>query len=227
LWNEWLWPFFPVSVLGALGFFSPRWAHVSWAVAAALAVYVGVAFFMLAGDVERGAYFLPFAFPAALLTASTVPRALAIGAGAVAAALAVAAVVQHDRPRGDDDAYAGGVLALAERSRPFVLCAGEDEVDPIMRRAADVPCVGLYALVGQVEREGYDYARLCAEFDGTFDAIAAQGRTFYVTSAAYSALALAGHPVLGPFFTRHLPQRYAFTPVQELGFAGYRMERKP
>lgn len=227
LWNEWLWPFFPLSVLSLPAVRMPKWRPVLGAMLVALAVYTGVAFFMLAGTTERGAYFLPLVFPAALLTVAISPRPISLGAGALSVGLAIAAVLSTDLPQGDDEAYALGVLELTKVTRPFVLCADVDEVFPIMRKAADVPCVGLYQLVGQIEREGYDLHRFSTTFDAMVGALHADGRTFYFTRSAYSALALTDHEVLGPFFTQHLPSRYLFTPVHELGFDGYRMDPKP
>jgi hypothetical protein len=223
LWREWGEPFAPLSliVLAALFWRSPR--------RRALALLVGVlplwgaVWVLLRAELhERGAYLLPFAWPAAVLAAEWLPRWLRWLALAVSLGLSVTAVVRHDRPA-DDPQLTAGLHAVVGDAPAFVICAQVRDVEQLQR---DVPVTRPWPILTLASVLPQGYAALCAEFDRVVAAEVVAGRDVILTASALALLQGLALPDVQRFVGEHLAANYELEPLQARGYSGSRLQRR-
>lgn len=218
--QEWLLPLGPAAWLcwAAVGRRGLRRALLAFTVA--WCGYLVAASVILQQIVERGAYLLPLAFPAAWLTARSLRRSWVWGAIAVTAALAVHEVRMHDRPMVADE-FGAGIAALNERQPVFVVCRAWGERRALLRAAPRVPFVSAATLLQHVEDQGLDAAAFSMYFDATVAGMQRAGRSVYLSDGARRLLRQTA--ALRAFATAHLPARFELEPVVRAGFRGVRL----
>jgi hypothetical protein len=223
LWHEWLVPFFPLSIGAALLGWRRGARGFALALHLGLAVYWVVAAVLLVGDlVERGAYFLPLAWPAALIAVRTLPAAAPWAAASLALALAATQVRLHDRPATGRE-YAEGLLALEGGSNAVLLCRDSAEQEPLTRYAPTVATTRLDSLMQTADRGDAAYAEFCAGFDALMANFRAAGKPLFITVAAYEDLARSDRPFFVRFLSEHLHRRYHLAEARSGKFAAWRV----
>lgn len=220
VWNEWLWPFAPLSVVALSGLAARRTRPLALAVCAALVPYLLVAALML-GDaiVEHGAYLQPLAFPAAVVAARLLSGRAVLACAALGLALGVVSVKGHDHAA-PDAVRPGDVIALRGDGEAVFVMADEAEARPVMLAAPDLAVVRVETLTQGLLAD--DDATAFARFDAAFDAITAGGKgVVFLSQAAARELVLRGDRLAG-----HLERAYELVPRRSGTFRCYELRRK-
>lgn len=224
VWREWLRPFLPLSVvpIAALGRHRTRRFACGWWVTAL--VFFAITVVLLFGKlVERGAYHLPLAWPAALLVLALLPRAWQVVMLLLAVALSTFDVFAHDHPH-ENPRLVADLRAAAEQEKLFVLCADDAEYQPLLR---DLPSVASCPLmwIGQMVVEGYD--AFATHLDTLLDQQIAAGYSVLISERAFAWLSAVPEPTVARYMREHLPARYDVEPFQAGEFRAVRLRRKP
>lgn len=224
VWREWLRPFLPLSLapLVALAWRpTRRFAACFWLAAAA---FLGITVVLLFGKlVERGAYELPLAWPAALLVLALLPRAGQVAALALSCGLATYDIVQHDKPF-ENPALIAGLRAAAAHEKLFVVCEDLTEWEPLLRDLPSVPSCPLF-WIGQLVAQGY--AGFTASLDARLDDQFAAGYAVVFSTRAQELLSTIPEPTIARFMREHVPERYTVEPYRAGAFTGMRWRRRP
>ncbi len=209
--HEWLLAYAPVSLWFLLGFAERSWRVLAAVVLGSVLFYLGVLSVLLIhfGTVERGAYTMPLLWPAALIVARLAVGWRGWAAVVLAAALAVALVVGHDRP-GHPDRYAVDLMAAVAPERPVVVFGDVEEGRAVMRVDAGVAWVNAAEFAQAVRRtfapagEDAAYGALCGYFDGLLRTASASGNVYLFTDSALRALSDEAMGFVGRWAREHL-----------------------
>jgi hypothetical protein len=217
LWNEWLLPFAPLCIAWLFA------GRRGTGFAIALLGYVAFTFFVLADHPEHGAYLLPLAWPAALLTVEGLGARRTFVAAALGLVIGAIGITLHDEPT-RADAYVRGVDAVRGPQRAMLLCAfhlqdmearfvgGLDASADFFEVSTltDVPANAMDATVAAIETQ--------------IRALTASGRKVFVTAEARAHLgaeyALRKRPEIARV-TALLFQRMDAIPVESHGFRAH------
>lgn len=222
-WRDWLWPFFPVSVLSLVALAAAATRRLAAAALATTAFYAVVSLCLLHGGVIRGQYMLPAVIPAALASAAFLrPPRLAALAILVSIAGGVFAVRRHDDPaRGRE--YAAGLREVAA-ARPTVLIIGiNEDVEAIFGHVPDQP---FFFLPDLAMLEASIVAAALPQLDAWIAARTSEGKDVFLTAAARRWLDKMNAmpvPSAAPVLLSHFSERYALQPVHVRGFVAERL----
>lgn len=226
---EWLWPYAPLSVAAWLGFAVASERARTLAFTGMFAAYLTLATVLLwpfAETGESGAYLLPLAWPAALLTVAAWPRALQWALLALSAALAAVQVESHDRPE-PARAFATGLRALAGEPPPMLLVGYYDDVEAlVIHLLPDTPFVALQDVLALPADK---LPAIAQRLDALIVAARAEGRRVYLSQDGYDSLAspfFAAAQPLAPALLAHLRARHELLPVTAGGFRGFELNPK-
>ncbi len=122
---EWVWAYYPLSILCLVALRSVAGRVRLLALAVAMLPYLAVSLVIVHGMNERGAYLMPFAILGAWLVVHSVSRTVALIAAGVALAVALAAVWEHDEPRVSRE-LAAGIEACAD-GKPVLLFVSDQQ----------------------------------------------------------------------------------------------------
>lgn len=161
------------------------------------------------GFVERGAYWLPLAIPAARLCVLALPlracHALACGA----LALAWVEVARHDDPAPAREFARSWRAIQSEREGVLLLAGFADHA----HRLIGLPRQPSFELDLAAQLPPSEFARRRAELDAALDAYASEGRPLYLTAGAQAFLRMPGL-ASGALLSQHLEQRYELREVR-------------
>jgi hypothetical protein len=217
VWREWVWPFLPLSLVPIAGLFVRATRRFALACCAAAAVFLAMTVVLLFGKwIERGAYQLPLAWPAALLLLALAPRALQGAALVLAAGLATWTVRAHDQPY-ENPQLVADLAAAAQDAKLFVVCADLAEYEPLIR---DLPSVSSSPLMwlAQLLPQGYD--RFVAHLDNCLGPYLGAGYAVVFTERAFALLSQFPEPTLVRVMREHFPAHYTTAPFRAGAFAG-------
>lgn len=240
LWQEWLWPLLPVSVLvlAAPLYARLRREFVAFVVGFLPFLYLSVR--QLVFEPEHGAYLLPMVLPASLLVAQAAAGRWRAGALLAAACGFAPVLTDHAAllraQRAFDRDFVAAVAAAAGSARPFVLVGSHRELAAAYA-GLRVPAVHRDPLRDELFlwiRETAAMPRETAtpeQFAGVaayLSALHRAGRAVLLTEVALRSLEdpraamLAEKPTLvvpanetmaGPLFAAHLRQRFDLVPA--------------
>ncbi len=222
-WREWGLPFLPLSLatLAALGVAARR--RLALGLLLGIAPLLGLSWLLLHRELdERGAYLLPFAWPAAVLVVGWWPRRAQVAAIVGALALAIGQVAWHDRAR-DDPNWTRVLRPAVGTDRALVICFTAAEVNQTLR---DIPAAvprPIHALAEAILR---GYEGLCAEFDAWVAPYLDAGHAVWITPEAMKLLDAMATPEVRRFRQEHLAQRYRVEPFADAGFPVVRVQRR-
>lgn len=223
LWQEWLEPFLPLSATTFLALAARRTRRAAVALLLGTVPLLVLMWMGLSANLyERGAYLIPFAWPAAVLLVSWWPGPAAAGALALSLVLSVAQIVRHDRLV-EDPALSTGVRAIAAAGPVFVVCRDVAELEQLQR---DVPAADAWPLLDLTRDLASGYDAATAAFDRHLAAPFAAGRTVLMTDSAFALLRDVPLPDVQRFRGEHLPGHYELLPLAERGFAGFEVRRR-
>ena len=223
VWREWLWPFLPLSVAPIVALFVRSTRRLAFAFWVAAGAFLAMTVILLFGKlVERGAYHLPLAWPAALLLLALVSRPWQLAALVLSVVLSVAAVFQHDHPH-ENPQLIGDLAQAAQHHKLFVVCEDQAEYEPLLRDLPSVPACPLFWL-GQLLARGYDV------FVRTFDELVGQqidaGYSVVFTQRAFQLLNTLPEPTVARFMHEHIPACYQTEQFSAGNFTGVRLRRR-
>lgn len=220
LWREWGEPYLPLSLISLAALCARAVRVRAAALLLGIVPFWGAVWVLLRNELhERGAYLIPFAWPAAMLAVVWLPRALRWLTLAVSCALAVTAIVRHDHV--DDDPRLGASLASELGATPaFVICAQVRDVEQVFRDLPTARPWPIMALAGALPR---GYAALCAEFDRAVTPELAAGRLVVFSAGALELLRGLAIPDVQRFVDEHLAQRYV---LEAMGTGGWQLQRR-
>lgn len=223
LWQEWLWPWFPFSVLVFLTPFRRAQRREFAAFLIGFVPYLWLSVRQLVFEPEFGAYMLPMALPAAMLIGKR------LGGRPVVWVMLVFNFVMWNRgpaehlreQRGVDSAFAANVAASAGDKPPFVLVGSHRELGAAYARLSpgDFLWVRHNAALPREQATPQQFAAV--EF--FLRQLHAEGRAVLITDAALRSLddprgaMLAEKPTLevpeneelgGPLFADHLREKF-------------------
>lgn len=225
-WNEWLWALAPLSLAPLVALWFPALRREACALLLVLVAYLLPTTVMLVfyRTVERGAYFLPLVFPAALLVVR-MKRPLVIGTVALGAAIAVTQIALHNS-QAFSDRFATDMLAATAGTKPALLCAGHDEWDPMVRVAPDVPTHPLSVVLNEIE--GKDVAHAEDYFRRIIQLLREHlgGRQLYISERALRLMRDEDHELLNALARDFIPKHYRLEEVKSGSFTGYRLVAK-
>lgn len=233
LWQEWIWPFLPLSLAWLPAMWIRRDRALGIAFLLGLLGYLQCAFLIVGSFCERGAYLLPLAWPAAWLTVRVFGPSRAWLLAGLALVLAVLAVGRHDaRPL---DAMARGWRAAVGDRPVYQLIAAPADFEFVQLHR---PELFGYPPLEPIAREFWDLVDAC-EIDAALlpgllpvlDSILAgkhhSGRWLVVSEASLRFLDELPDWIerrdTGPLLARHLRDRYRLEPIASEGFTGYRL----
>ncbi len=223
LWREWLWPFLPLSVVPIIAVFARATRRCAWAFWSAALAFLAMTVILLFGKlVERGAYHLPLAWPAALLLLALAPRALQVSALVFGSALSVYAVFEHDHPH-ENPRLIADLAAASQQQRLFVLCADQAEYEPLLRDLPSMASAPLFWL-GQLVALGYD--GFVARFDELVNRQLDAGYAVLFTERAFQLLSTLPEPTIARLMREHVPAHYATVPFQAGSFSAIEFRKR-
>jgi len=225
LLREWVWPMLPVSVLWLLAFTRRRERALGAALLASLLPYALLAILVVGRLPEHGAYLLPLAWPAALLTARVLPPVLLLAALACGLTAGVAEVRGHARPE-RSAGYAAGVRELAGGAPVYLLMGGKVDVESCALRLSDTDYLSLPALavLDAATLEGL-LPRLEAELAQRL----ARGERVYLTAGADALLRserFSANARVAARLLAFLEERFALRTVQAHGFRARELRQR-
>ncbi|MEZ5964834.1 MAG: hypothetical protein R3F56_13395 [Planctomycetota bacterium] len=222
LQREWLLPFLPLSAATLLALAWRNQRRLALAVLAGIAPLLGLVWLLLHRELyERGAYLLPFAWPAAVLLVGWWPRALQSAALVAALALAIASVVRHDHV-GDDAALQHALLPATEGGPALVICIDMAEVEQVLRT---LPAATPRPLEGLTPAVAAGYEATCSEFDAWVQPFLDAGTSVWLTPRARAYLDVVPLPSVRRFVAEHLDGRYVLVPLDDPDFPALRLRR--
>jgi hypothetical protein len=215
--HEALLPFLPLSVACWLAWLRKELRPELVALFLGLLPYAALSLLLGVGRpdfVERGAYWLPLAIPAARSCAAAVPRTGALGLALVALGLAWMAVARHDDPA-PARAFARTWSAIQSEREGVLLIAGFEDHAHTLIALPRQPNFEL-DLVAQLPPQ--EFARRAAQLDAALDAFASGKRPLYLTAGALAFLRMPGL-ASGALLLQRLEQRYELREVRAPGAA--------
>jgi hypothetical protein len=210
-------PFLPLSVACWLAWLRKELRPELVALFLGLLPYAALSLLLGVGRpdfVERGAYWLPLAIPAARSCAAAVPRTGALGLALVALGLAWMAVARHDDPA-PARAFARTWSAIQSEREGVLLIAGFEDHAHTLIALPRQPNFEL-DLVAQLPPQ--EFARRAAQLDAALDAFASGKRPLYLTAGALAFLRMPGL-ASGALLLQRLEQRYELREVRAPGAA--------
>lgn len=221
VWRDWLVPFAPVSVLA---WFALRGARVeTLGLVVALGAYLGATLLLLGDATEHGAYVLPLAWPAAVLTVRALrPWALGL-ALLVGLGLGVRWVAGHDQPE-PSRAFAAAARTLAS-AQPAMFFAGTfREFDAFLIHAPELKWKDM---IDDASLPPEAIAVAMPMLASWVRAQRASGEVVYLTEGLFEYLAapsIGSHPETGPVLAQALRETFTLVPVAEGAFRGFRVD---
>lgn len=209
--HEWLLAFLPVSVLWLAALRLQACRRQVLALGVAVAGYCAATFALLGDDVERGAYLMPLAFPAAVLIARSLPPWPASAAIALAAVLAVAQIEAHDRPLAHAS-LAHDLRVLSAGEDPYFIFGFHDEVNAVLIDWPEARFVPVYDWIPRTADPGF-YESFCESFRVLMAALHARSVTVYMTVDAMDVMTVDPTSPLARFAREYLPGHFVLTPV--------------
>ncbi len=225
-WSEWLWGMAPLSLAPLVALFFLKLRKQALALLLILAAYLIPSTMMLVyfQAVERGAYFVPLVFPAALLVVQMKQPALVLGTVALGAAISITTVALHDSPASADD-FAKDMLVATAGTKPALICAGHDEWDPVMRVAPHVPTRALSQLVTELQNK--DVAGAKRHFAGILNLVQnVFGHQIYISQRALRLMHDQNYEQLNALARDYIPEHYRLQEVKSGSFTGHRLVPK-
>lgn len=228
LWQEWLYPLAPLSVLFLVGARSRErtdrrltlavglCAIASWGVSLILLGPLYATERYLPGQVlaEFGAYVFYLIVPGTLIIARTLPLR---GAAAIAALTVILGLLHwHSWKRADyREELAAAIRSQAEHTPSHFLVGGHDELTPLVQTAPQTHYRSVYELALELLRTNeQNPAAATLWFDFEFAKAQAEGATWHVTPGALQQLDADPLPALNQL-ADHLRKRYALRPIPE------------
>lgn len=237
VWSEWILAYLPISLLAFAAFRVSGGRSLGVAFSLCVIGYLGLtlaifgqyleaAVYLPQGEmVERGSFLLGVCFPAAVLTARSVP--VRVGALGIAVGLVVGVIqIQvYDEHVGEPE-FVAGAVAVAEAEKIEVICGGHAEYDSLVKEAPWIQSFSVYAITLEAIRLGdVSYEQLIVFFDGLVRVRGEEGRSVLVTRSALETMDEADDGLLDRL-AGHLRQRYDLEPVSDRGFAAFRLKPK-
>ena len=230
VWHEWLWPFLPLSAvwLPALARRGERLLGAGLLVA--LLAYLVAAATLLGGDREFGAYLLPLAWPAALLTVRTLQRlprrpplwaATTIALVAASLSLGVTHVARHDQAQ-QARAFAAGLREITRGEPAFLLIGGYAELEACFVALPEVP---FKVLIEESKMDPSLLPQALPAFDLWLAGWQVQHAVFLTNGGADYLRDPYWTPTgpSGPLLLAHLQQSYRLEPVAAGAFVAHRV----
>ena len=224
VWNEWLWPFAPFSLLWLAAFRKPGLVPEALATAGPVLLGLTAAFVLIpmpADNPEHGAYLFGMAFPAVLLTVRSVARPLVLAAVAVGATVGVADVVRHDTWVVTQDDRVLGMTAL-ERGW-LLIAADDDQARSLLLVVPELDTFGVFDLSAQAHAAGAGPAGLAALFDALVARAKADGRPLWISDRALALWEDGPDELSRRFVAEHLRSRYRLERDAQADVAAWRV----
>ncbi len=224
IWHEWLLAFMPLSLAWIAAWFRPGLRAIGGALTLGLLAYLGAAFLLLGDTVERGAYLLPVAWPAAIATVRALPRAASLLVLAIGCMFAVQQVVAHDDHR--TDAFAEGFLQVSRDQPTYLLLATPLEFEAV---ATHFPSIEYWDGVQGGGLPPESMPKALPFFGMLLGNRIAAGQQVILTEGTESYLK---HPSLtrswqaGPLILEYLREHFTHEPIEAGGFRGHRLQPK-
>lgn len=222
-WREWLYPFLPLSIATCAALAVRAQRRRALAILVGIVPLLGLVWILLHRELrERGAYLLPFSWPAAVLVVGWWRGWLQGVALALALTLAIGQIWTHDRVE-EDIAWRRTLRPTLDGSRALLICFDMREVDQALRDLPTVTPRPIDWLAGAV-LGGYD--PLCAEFDAWVAPYLDAGASVWITPRAMEILDVMNQPAVRRFKAEHLAQRYRLEPLDDADFRAVRVWRQ-
>ena len=248
LWNEWLMPFAPISLLAPLALVRAPLRRLAVAFSLALLGYLAFTTVLLApaaalalpayvppfAMLEYGAYFLPLLLPAAILARAVVPPRFGMLLPACGLVLALVVGMGWERQPGDPG-LGRDILAVVDDDAR-VLLGGYRELDSALSLRPDcisepthgeprsvLPVYGLHLWLARIpEFRAYDKVTLW--FDVQVQQVRGKGGRLILSDEAMALLRETGDGLLDRLVKEHIPAHYRLVPIQSGRFAGVVVE---
>lgn len=226
LWQEWLRPYSPLSVVWLLAFLQPALRLPAMAFALAWLPYFAAAYLILGTNLEHGAYLQPLVCFLAWLTARAFPWRACLVAATVALLTAILLVREHDRA--DPDAYANGVRTLNGGDETLLILGSAEDYEGALIALPEVKIVTVSDLDVMASISGSRDAALAA-IEANVRTWLLAGKKVYLTLGAETIMrdGLDGrtYPALGAVL-EHLRLRFEFRSVRAGAFAAHELQAK-
>ena len=209
--HEWLLAFLPLSVLWLAALRLQACRLQVLALAVAVVAYCVVTLALLGDDVERGAYLIPLAFPAAVLAARSIPPWMACVAIALASVLSVAQIQAHDRPPAHSS-LAHDLRVLSAGEDPYFIFGFHDEVNAVLIAWPEARFVPVYDWIPRSADPGF-YENFCESFRVLMAGLHARSVTVYMTVDAMNVMTVDPTSPLSRFAREYLAEHFVLTPV--------------
>jgi hypothetical protein len=132
IWTEWLWPFFPTSLVLVLALAWQKCRIDAALLLVILLPYVLVCTLLLQEAPEIGAYILPWIFPASVFCLERIGPRWSRVLVLLAALLGIWGVASHESARGVDRAWAQAVAETSGSAPSYVLVWEDWEMDSLL-----------------------------------------------------------------------------------------------
>ena len=221
VWRDWLVPFAPLSVLAWFAWRSARAETLGLLVA--VGAYLGATLLLLGDATEHGAYVLPLAWPAAVLTVRALRPWVWGVAAAVGFSIGVAWVVGHDQP-GPSRAFAAAARTLAQTQSAMFFAGTFREFDAFLIHAPELKWKDL---IDDASLPPGAIPTAMPLFAAWVRSERASGVVVYLTEGVFEYLAaptIGPHPETGPVLARAMRDTFALVPVAEGAFRGFRVD---
>ena len=135
LWTEWLWPFFPVSLLIVIALFWKKWRFDGAVLLLTLLPYLVTCMLLLQETSETGAYLLPWILPASVLALDLLRPKTAYFVVFCGALFGVRGIISHERTREVDPEWANSVAQTCGDESSYVMIWDDGEMDSLLLHA--------------------------------------------------------------------------------------------
>jgi hypothetical protein len=223
VWHEWLLPYCPWSLLMLAGLRRPDLRRATLGILICLFGYLVLAYLLLATLDEHGAYLLPLAVPAVVISAMSIPRWAFVLSIAASAALATAEVASHDRPE-RSASYAAGVRELKGNGTLVLLVGGFYGLEAHYLALEDQAIVPLASLATVPNSKAIETAARAVDH---LRSLAGQYDQLVLTDEGRSMLSAAPVPgrfILGQAVSQAIEDAFVMQRVDVGGFRGWRLK---
>lgn len=227
LWNEWLRPYAPWSVLALGAIVAPRARAWSLAVWVLLLLHLPLNVLLLGYEQidESGAYLIALGPPAVLATLQLLPaRSLW-----PCLAVAIAMLVQLAAPGWRAPISAGfgaGVAELQQQRRIALLVGSPAELDGARAAVPGLMALNLAEVIGAYVQTHAPEQQFAAWYDAWAQNFRALGMVVVWSDSTRRFFADNPDPDLRRFWTEHVPSRYRLTEEHRRDFVGVSIEPK-